>query len=157
MSDSIVRQITGLQQLSPTELNHRWRQLFGTEPPAYNRRFLIRRLSYRLQELHYGGLSETARTQMGSIAEDAGWDEIASLPGRGRRPQPRSEALPVIGTRLIREWQGKRYEVTIIAGGFEYDGKPYRSLSAITKAITGTHWNGRSFFGLRRTHRERQR
>jgi hypothetical protein len=155
MIDSTAQQIVALHRLPLPALEQRWRQLFGSEPPTYIRRFLIKRLAHRIQELTYGGLSERALAQMRNIAAEAGWDEIASLPGKGGRPKTRRE-LPVLGTRLVREWNGKRYEVTVTAGGFEYAGKPYRSLSAITKAITGTHWNGRAFFGLRNGP-ERQR
>jgi hypothetical protein len=55
----------------------------------------------------------------------------------------------VVGTRLIREYDGQRHEVTVVTGGFEYRGRRYRSLSAIASAVTGTHWNGLAFFGLR--------
>jgi hypothetical protein len=58
--------------------------------------------------------------------------------------------MPVVGTRLVREWRGERHEVTVVPGGFEYLGRLYRSLTAIAKVITGQHWNGRLFFGLRR-------
>ena len=61
MSESIVKQIAGLHRLSAAELKDRWRELFGTEPPGYNRSFLIKRLAHRIQELAYGGLSDTAR------------------------------------------------------------------------------------------------
>ena len=57
--------------------------------------------------------------------------------------------LPVVGTRLLRRWQGRNYEVVAVAGGYEYEGARYGSLSAIAKKITGTHWNGRAFFGLK--------
>ena len=53
------------------------------------------------------------------------------------------------GTRLIREWQGAQHLATVLADGFEYEGRPYKSLSAIARAITGTRWNGWLFFGLR--------
>ena len=155
MSDSTVRQITQLSKLSFSELQARWRSLFGTEPPAYHRRFLVKRLAYRLQELAYGGLSETTRAQMADILQDAGLDEQASIRGRGRT-QKRPNDLPLAGTRLVREWNGRRYEVTVASGGFVFEGRRYRSLTAITKAITGTHWNGRAFFGLRNGGRKEQ-
>jgi len=63
MSDSTLRQIAQLSKLSFPELQERWRSLFGSEPPAYHRRFLMKRLAYRIQELAYGGLSETTRAQ----------------------------------------------------------------------------------------------
>ena len=148
MSDSTLKQIAQLGRLSPSQLEDRWRSLFGKAPPAYHRRFLIKRLAYRVQELVYGGLSKEAKARMADIAQEAGLDEDASVAGRGGKPKRRQE-LPVAGTRLVREWNGRRCEVTVVAGGFEFEGKPYRSLTAITKAITGTHWNGRAFFGLR--------
>jgi hypothetical protein len=148
MSDSTLRQVAQLSKLSFPELQERWRSLFGSEPPAYHRRFLVKRLAYRIQELAYGGLSEATRSQMADILQDAGLDEQASIPGRGRT-QKRPNDLPLAGTRLVRIWNGDRHEVTTIQGGFEYQGRRYRSLSAIAKAITGTHWNGRAFFGLR--------
>ena len=155
VSDSTLRQITQLSKLSFSELQARWRSLFGSEPPAYHRRFLVKRLAYRIQELAYGGLSETIRAQMADILQDAGLDEQASIPGRGRT-QKRSQDLPLAGTRLVREWNGRRYEVTVASGGFIFEGRRYRSLTAITKVITGTHWNGRAFFGLRNGGRKEQ-
>jgi hypothetical protein len=155
VSDSTLRQITQLSKLGFPELQARWRSLLGTEPPAYHRRFLVKRLAYRIQELAYGGLAETTRAQMADILQDAGLDEQASIPGRGRT-QKRANDLPLSGTRLVREWNGRRYEVTVASGGFVFEGRRYRSLTAITKAITGTHWNGRAFFGLRNGGRKEQ-
>lgn len=147
MSHNVLSQIAQIRQLSFPELQERWRALFGTEPPAYNRRFLVKRLIYRIQELAYGGLSESAQSWMADILQDAGLDDQASISGKGRI-QKRPQDAPLPGTRLAREWNGKRYEVTIALGGFIYEGRRYRSLTAITKVITGTHWNGRAFFGL---------
>jgi len=146
MSDSTLRPITQLSKLSFSELQERWRSLFGSEPPAYHRRFLVKRLAYRIQELAYGGLPDAPRAQMADILQDAGLDEQASIPGRGRT-QKRSQYLPLAGTRLVRERKGRRYDVTVASDGFVFEGRRYRSLTAITKAITGTHWNGRAFFG----------
>ena len=58
---------------------------------------------------------------------------------------------PIAGTRLIREWQGVEHTVTVLDDGYEYQGRPYKSLSAIARAITGTRWNGWVFFGVRRS------
>lgn len=143
----VLKQIAQLPGLSFDELKERWRALYGTEPPAYNKPFLVKRLAYRIQELAYGGLSENAKARLDEIARENGMDELASLE---RTSKPRKVGMPVIGTRLVREWNDQRYEVTVIHNGFEYNGKTYRSLTAITKAITGTHWNGPAFFGLRR-------
>jgi Protein of unknown function (DUF2924) len=56
---------------------------------------------------------------------------------------------PIIGTRLLREWQGVEQFVIVTKDGFEWQGRPYKSLSAIARAITGTRWNGWTFFGLK--------
>ena len=139
--------VDGGSGLSFPELQERWRSLFGGEPPAYHRRFLVKRLAYRIQELAYGGLPDPAHAKMRDILRDAGLTEDGLAPGKGRLAR-RSRELPTTGTRLVRVWNGDRHEVTTIQGGFEYQGRRYRSLSAIAKAITGTHWNGRAFFGI---------
>jgi len=146
VNQTVLKQIAALGRASNADLQERWRQLMGAEPPHYNRSFLVKRLAHRLQELAYGGLSEEARAQMNQLLDDAGYNELGSLRAGGKqRARP---DLPVVGTRLVREWDGERHEVTVVHGGFEYRGKRYRSLSAIASAITGTHWNGRRFFGL---------
>jgi len=142
----ILKQIAQLPNLSFDELKERWRALYGAEPPAYNKPFLIKRLAYRIQEIAHGGLSENAKARLNEIATENRMDNLASL----NRTKPRKKGMPVIGTRLIREWNGDRYEATVVHNGFEFQGRTYRSLTAITKAITGTHWNGPAFFGLRR-------
>ena len=79
-------------------------------------------------------------------------DEVEGTPRRKHQiADPRN---PVVGTRLIREWQGVEHTVTVLDDGFEYQGRPYKSLSAIARAITGTRWNGYRFFGLRERKRE---
>jgi len=146
----IARQIAGLNQLPYSELKERWRILFGKEPPAYNRVFLVNRLAYRIQELTYGGLPEITRERMRQILLANGYDDKGRKAGDGRGATKRpGDDLPVLGTRLSREWNGKRHEVTVVPGGFEYQGRRYRSLTAATRAITGTHWSGRAFFGLK--------
>ena len=153
MSNSTVEQIAALQNLPMLALQERWRSLLGTEPPRYNRSFLVRRLAHRLQELAYGGLSQSARSRMNELLTQAGCDETGAFRSSRARARGRSGA-PVVGTRLIREWNGHRHEVTVVAGGYEYQGRRYRSLTAITELITGTHWNGPAFFGLRARSRQ---
>lgn len=154
MSKTVLKQIAGLEKLSHADLQDRWRQLIGTEPPRYNRQFLIKRLAHRLQELAHGGLSQETRDQMDRLLDDAGYNELGAR-GTGPRRRP-GRALPVAGTRLVREWDGERHEVTVVRGGFEYRGRRYRSLSAIAREVTGTRWNGPLFFGLRPAKGARQ-
>ena len=113
----------------------------------FNRRYLESRLAYRIQELAYGGLKPETVRRLQELGDEIGPE---TAPGRRRR----REGLPIVGTRLIREWQGVEHLVTVTAQGFEWQGRPYRSLSAIARAITGTRWNGWVFFGLK-NHRRR--
>lgn len=133
------------------------RPVLLSSPPAYNRTFIIKRLAYRIQELAYGGLSEETHAKMREILDAHGFDENACdlTVRQTRREKMRRAETPVTGTRLVREWNGRRYEVIVVSGGFEYEGRLYRSLTAITKVITGTHWNGRAFFGLRNHNRKK--
>ena len=143
METTVLQQVTELSKMTHSELKDRWCDLFGTEPPGYKREHLIRRLAYRIQELAYGGLSDAAKEQMAQIADAVG-DQVTR---KKRRKAKSTQPLP--GTRLIREWRGVQHEVVAVVGGYEYQGRPYRSLSAVAKAITGAHWSGPQFFGLR--------
>ncbi len=145
MKESIARQITDLESMSLDELRGRWRDLYGTEAPGYSKAHLVRRLAYRVQELAHGGVSDATRATLRAVAERDG------KPGQASRLVRRdaNSGGPVPGTRFVREWHGERHEVAVVEGGFEYQGKIFRSLSAIAKVITGQHWNGRLFFGLR--------
>jgi len=147
MKRSVVKQIAELPTLPIDRLKERWRALFGTEPPAYNRAHLVKRLAYRVQELAYGGLSEVAVAQLRARINEGNLG--VDTPGKGRSKKKRDLNLPVVGTRIIREWNGHRYEVTVVRDGFEFHGQRFRSLTAVAKAITGGHRNGPAFFGLR--------
>jgi len=142
MTTPILRQIAELHGLDHGQLEERWREYFGAEPPGYRRGFLIKALAYRIQELTYGGLPQEVRDEL-----DA---RIDGKQPNGTRRNGVSNDRPVAGTRLIREWQGVEHHVTVMTDGFEYEGRKYKSLSAIARAITGTRWNGPLFFGLRK-------
>jgi hypothetical protein len=140
MADPVIAQLAALKTAQITDLKARWRDLFDSEPPSYNRRFLEHRLAYRIQELAYGGLKAETVERLDALA-----DAIDGKLSRRRRIENR----PISGTRLIREWKGVEHLVTVRDEDFEYQGRPYRSLSAIARAITGTRWNGLVFFGLK--------
>lgn len=148
MSDSVLRQVADLQNLTYEQLKDLWRTLNGSEPPAYNRRYIVSRLAYRIQEIAYGGLSEDAHEKMSAVLKRHGYDENGVPARSGDRRVSSGRGMPVIGSKIVREWNGKRYEVIALRDGFEFEGRKYRSLTAIVKAITGTHWNGRKFFGV---------
>lgn len=156
-NDSVLKQIANLQNLSYEELVKLWRTLYGKEPTASNLPYLMKRLTYRIQEIAYGGLSENAHKTMDDILDAHGFDENGGCLDGRRTERKRKVGVPVIGTRLARQWNGRSYEVTVVHGGFEYEGRRYKSLTAIATAITGTHWNGRAFFGLKKSHEKKGR
>jgi hypothetical protein len=142
MKSSVLAQLTALKGAPAGVLKARWRELFDTEPPAYNRRFLENRLAYRIQEMAYGGLSRETLDRLKAMAKQYAGQDPAE---RKARPMLR----PVAGTKLIREWDGVEHCVTVRVDDFEYLGRPYKSLSSVAREITGTKWNGWVFFGLK--------
>ena len=145
MTDTVLAQLAALKDAPASALKAKWRTLFETEPPPYNRRFLESRLAYRIQELAYSGLKRETVERLRVLGK-----QYDGKPGS--RPKGRSPHLPIAGTRLIREWQGIEHCVTVRGNDFEYQGHPYKSLSAIAREITGVRWNGWVFFGLK-SHR----
>ena len=144
MTDTVLARVVALKTTPIAELKQLWRDLFDTEPPPYNRRFLENRLAYRLQELAYGGLKTTTVKRLQQLGEQLDGGKVRV---RSRRADDR----PVAGTRLIRDWQGTPHEVIVQPDHFEYRGTRYKSLSSVARAITGTIWNGWAFFGLRKS------
>jgi hypothetical protein len=140
MNDSIAAQVAALPKTPTPQLKQMWRELFDKEPPGFSRNYLISRLAYRIQELAYGGLKPTTRARLDALAD-------ALDPKAARK---RVINGPVVGTRLVREFRGREYTVTVLADGFEWEGRRYKSLSAVARAITGTRWNGLTFFGVKR-------
>ena len=132
--NSVLRQMALLQSMSLEQLREKWLDLYGEEPPQYKKQFLIKLLAYRIQELFYGGLSEQAKVHLQQAAKE---DPVATI-------------LP--GTRLVRVWNDRRYEVIVLADGYEFEGRTFRSLSAVAREITGTRWNGKVFFGLKKVY-----
>jgi hypothetical protein len=144
MTDVILARVLALKTTPILELKQLWRDLYSTEPPQYNRRFLENRLAYRLQELAYGGLKTSTVKRLEELGEqlDGGNPRV-----RSRRVDNR----PLAGTRLIREWKGSNHEVIVQPDYFEFNGRRYKSLSSIAREITGTVWNGWTFFGLKKS------
>jgi hypothetical protein len=99
-------------------------------------------LAYRVQELAYGGLSPQTAERLDALADE--------LEGKGPKRRSSLQNRPIAGTRLVREWRGIEHGVTVRQEDFEYQGRPYKSLSAIARQITGTRWNGLVFFGLKK-------
>ena len=147
ISDPIPARLAALKTSAMPDLKQQWRDLFDSEPPPFNRRYLESRLAYRIQELAYGGLKPETIRRLELLGEELDGGDRKKCSIRLDRFRP------IIGTRLLREWQGVEQIVTVTADGFEWQGRPYKSLSAIARAITGTRWNGWVFFGLRNHRR----
>lgn len=137
----IIRQLAQLQSMGLFELQDKFHELYGFKTTQINIRNLRARLAYRIQEVYYGGLSDKSKEQLVRIAQN---DPLANLANNVPKQ-------PIKGTRLTREWQGQKHEVIIHENNrFEYEGRFFKSLSAIAREITGTQWNGKVFFGLKK-------
>jgi hypothetical protein len=130
-----------LPKLGLRELRQHWRVLYkANASPHLSRELLLRAVAYRMQEVALGGLRPVRQRQLRPFAQQLS----DSQEGRVR---PRPELKP--GTRLVREWQGRTYEVLVLDDGLSWQGTSYRSLSALARKITGTAWSGPLFFGLK--------
>jgi len=143
----IVAKLAGYERMPVAELVIEYRRLFNEEPRCKHRVWLKRNCAWRIQELAYGGLSPTARTRLVQLM-----DEIVVPgcgPGAATTPvRPRDPAEPPIGTVRTRDWHGRQIRVTARANGYEYEGRVFKSLSAVATHVTGTKWNGRAWFGI---------
>ena len=143
MKDSVTTRVLGLPNCSYCELGEQWRSLWGTEPPRKaSREFLIRAVAYGIQAQAFGGLDAKTLQLLRKANES-----------NGARQQPRRYRLSK-GSKLFREWHGETHEVLVLDKGFAWRGETYQSLSAIARTITGAHWNGWAFFGLKRPRKE---
>lgn len=134
----LLQEIRNLQFLTTEELARRYHSLLGREVSRQRPQMLRRIIAYRLQENHYNlKLADDARRAYAEQAQAmAGADEPAPI---------------LAGARLVRVWKGRTYEaVSRGDGSFEYDGRIFTSLSAVAREITGTRWNGKLFFGVRK-------
>ena len=138
----VTKQIVDLQRMELPALKAKFAELYGFPATINNTRSLRKRLAYRIQELHFGGLT---------AEEDAYLEEIAmSDPQAQVKPAPPKTSELQPGARICRTWRGKQYEVVVLEDGrYSYEGRVFRSLSGVAAQITGGHWNGRAFFGLK--------
>lgn len=156
---NVVNQIENLRTAGVRELRDRYKEVFGEESRSNHKEFLFRRIAWRLQVLADGDLSERARQRALEIAQDADLRicgpknlspaDVSSQRASRNRHSCRSDGrLPAPGTVLIREFKNRRIAVSVLDQGFQYEGRFYKSLSAIAREVTGTQWNGYLFFGL---------
>ncbi len=134
--------LAALADMSATDLRQEWRRLYRSVPPQRIRRdLLVLAIGWKLQENIHGGLTAAQTRKLANLGRVL--REEGDLAGSAAiRVKP--------GVRLMREWRGETHQVLVLEDGFEWNGRRWRSLSAIAREITGTHWSGPRFFGLER-------
>lgn len=157
MKLNVAKEVAALQRMTMRELRARFAVVFGEATPTGNRVWLVKRIAWRLQALVEGDLSERARKRAAELANDA---DLRLYPPRPPRPdalpttgcdrQAKRQGLPMPGTTITRVYRGETLQVKVLPEGFEFGGKAYSSLSAVAKAITGSHCSGFLFFRLKR-------
>ena len=131
------------------DLVAKYREVYGKEPRVKNREWLWKRISWRVQEQRFGGLSQAAKGRLEDIIRQLDLPLTESQRTvTGKLARPPRPGDPVVGTTLTRNWRGSQIEVRVVEGGYEYQEVLYRSLSAVALAVTGSRWNGRLFFNL---------
>jgi hypothetical protein len=140
----VIRQIMPLQNKTTKELNDLWDKMFGIPPVVASKQHMIAKLAYRIQELAYGGLDEATENKIQAAVREI------SMP-RKANEKPLKKFMPMLGTKIVKEYRGATHEVMVVSNGFAYGGSVYSSLSAVAQKITGTKWNGYKFFNFSRS------
>jgi hypothetical protein len=157
---TVRKEIEALRQMTVSQLRQKHAEVFGEETRSHHKQFLFRRIAWRIQALAEGGLSERARRRALEIANDADLRvrapktafqqdvEFSANTAVQRKLAAADPRVPGVGEEIAREYKGRSIVVKVRESGFEYDGKLYKSLSAVARVVTGTKWNGFLFFGL---------
>jgi len=157
MGMNIGKEVAAMRRCTAAELREKYAKVFGEETRSRHKEYLLRRIAWRLQSLKEGGLSERAKSRAAKLAVES--DVRLSAPKKKTSPTnghtkvasinlSQDNRLPMPGAVITRQYKGQTYMVRILPDGFEYEGDVYRTLSAVAKTITGTHWNGYHFFRL---------
>ncbi len=156
MDDSTLGELNKLKDKSLKELQAQFELIFGKKTDSPNEVFLQRKIAYWIQERALGGLSRKAKTKIAELIEK--YDPVNNKTLRPKittsgkelknLPSMRDKRLPIPGTTIRKKYKGKEIEVRVLEKGFEYNGKFYRSLSGITRVVTGSNWNGYDFFDV---------
>ena len=164
MSERIIKQIHAMQRMTVGQLRVEWERLYGEPTRSRNRIFLWRRLAWRIQELQFGGLTDTTKARildlapatLGRLQMPPGFvpsvDECSTPPGPTTR---RDRRLPAPGSTILRDYRGQTLRLLVLDDGFELDGVHYDSLSEAARVVTGQRWNGPLFWGVAKRNRKR--
>ena len=151
----LKHELDALAAMSPAQLRTRWKDLSGEQLPNTPPSLIQHLIAYRAQEKQFGKLPVQIERQLDRMAAgrgQAGYAAGAAADAGFGSAEPRAPILH--GTRFIREWNGRTIAVTAKeGGGFEWEGNSYRSLSEIARKVTGAHWSGPRFFGLKKARR----
>ncbi|MBY0310731.1 MAG: DUF2924 domain-containing protein [Phycisphaerales bacterium] len=149
------QEVARLQKLKVPELREEFERLWGEPARSNNRMYLLKRILWRLQALEHGGLTERAQRLALELARDQDLRVRPSTAMHKAFDRAVAEVecgggdqLPPTGSVLTRVYRGRRVQVRVTQNGFEHEGAVYMSLTAAARAITGSAWNGRLFFGL---------
>lgn len=150
---NITKELAALQKLGMNDLRARYAKVFGETTRAGNREFLTKRILWRMQSKAEGTLSERALRRAEELADESYLrTTIPKMPTVAGREVvldvSLGSGLPMPGTALTRQYKGRTIRVIVLPKGYEYEGEAYASLSAVAKAVTGSHWNGNLFFGI---------
>ena len=159
MDTTVISRLHALRQMSMAELREEWFRLFGESARSRSHDHLWRRLAWRVQELAHGGLSDDAKARIDELVPDLPKPRTRATQARRdadpapEPTRPRDPRLPSPGTVLLREYRGRELRLAVLDDGYELDGVRYGSLSAAARAVTGSRWNGRLFWGLTKRKR----
>jgi hypothetical protein len=161
---NLAHDLATLPTLSVAQLRNRYAEVFGEPTNAGHKGWLVKRIAWRLQASAEGDLSERARQRAAQLANDADLrlspprqrnlpENAAANPGGPETPPPSEpdRRLPQPGAVIHRLYKGRELQVTVLKSGFAFGGQVFASLSAVAKAITGSHCNGYLFFRLTKT------
>lgn len=147
-----MNEIMALKNAPAEELIKRYKELYNEDTTGTHKTYLWRKIVYKLQEQEHGSLSAKAKERLKALIEE--FDPINNKalrpdkPMGGQQVSIKDKRLPIPGTVITKEYKGTNYQVKVLEKGFEYNGKIYKTLSAIAKEISGAHWNGYLFFNL---------
>ena len=147
--------ILALQKMPMGELLGKHEALFGMKASTNNRKFLERKIAYRMQEVTTVSLPDSVKDKIDELIK--AYDPINKIAVKskaGKTSAGRDARLPMPGSFIVKTYKGKRLEVKVLENGFEYEGTVYKNLSAVAKAITNAHWNGYIFFGIKNNGRK---